>query len=438
VRPPSLASHHRRAARLERDESVWTMRDVGFGAVIMLVGPLLVAGAVLLAAGHASLGSGVAVLGVLVLLGAQYPARAVQREATLVVVSAAAAVSAGCFVLLSTANHPSMSSIVAGCVVVSLLVLVAIARSADGLIVPLAELSRSFVAGAFVLAAVGGAVALYVVDPRDSNGSFSAIAAVSGVPNESTFDDVERVEVRWRGDTPLLESQQGLFEGAGGALARQRLVALLREVAEEPGPRPRVREIVLLTEAYGRETNYGVNFVSHYYGSHQRIVISHHESANLLADLRSPPGTELDSDQAYSFHVLRHEIEHGMSVGSGEPRWITEASAELLTQWAGRDREVMDAAAFETSYRANVYGMGYEDWGLLLDRLLESCFLSPAVPGRFDEAARLLRDRDARSQDLIADCLVARGGVDRDGLVELIEDAGTDLGARQELLERLP
>ena len=472
LRPPPLHTAHRRDPDPERDDMVWTMRDLRLGCIVLLVAPLLVVGSVLLVAGDPAVGAATAGAGMLLAIGAQYLLPDLHRETALSIAAASASCVAGCFLILSSSGHPRMTGEVAGAIVGALAALLAVAWTADRQLVPAAQLGGAFVAAAMLTAAIGGAAALHLVGSTRIPDVTSAEAIVAhpdigsmslrGVALRDAYDDVERVTVRWDGDEPRLRSPTGMFDDDQGALARQRITAMLREAAEEPGMRPRVREIVFTTSWYGVASNHAVNdvsssgarwpeaararikaetkendWVSRYFGSSQRIVISRTESENLLSDLFAPPGTKLDHAQAYSFHVLRHEIEHGMSSGGVEPQWIVEATAEVLTQWVGRERAVLAAASFEASVHERKYGGDYERWGRLLYTILEACHMSPDIPARFDDAARLLRDRNHTTQRLLADCLVEQRGIDRDGLEQLIADAGSSARAKDALLARI-
>ncbi len=472
LRPPPLADAHRRDPEPERDDMVWTIRDLRFGGIVLLVAPLLVAGIVLLVADAPMVGAATAGVGMLVAIVAQQLLPDLHRETALAVAAAVACCVAGSFLILSSSGHPRMTSVVAGGVVVAIGALLAVAWTSDRQLVPAAQLGGAFVAAALLASATGAAGALHVVGASRIDDVTSAASIVAhpdiggmslrGVSLEDAYDDVERVAIRWVGDEPRLTSPTGMFDEDRGALAKQRITAVLREAAEEPGGRPRVREIVFTTSWYGVASNHAVNvisnsgarwpeaarsrikeetqqndWVSRYFGDSQRIVISRTESENLLKDLFSPPGTKLDHAQAYSFHVLRHEIEHGMSSGGVEPKWIVEATAEVLTQWVGRERGVLAAASFEASVHERKYGGDYERWGRLLYTILESCHMSPDIPARFDDAARLLRDRKRPAQEQLADCLAEQRGIERAGLTQLITDAGSKQQAADALLERL-
>jgi hypothetical protein len=426
---------------------------------------------VLLLTGDA--GRGWSLLGVAgcLLTASQQLLPALHRELALATIAAAIATTVGCCLVLAALWHPSMTPVVAGGCVLALLLAFASAWQLDREIVPVAELTLLTRVTIVVACLIAGTAALLGVqqtriDVHDARSLLAEPAVANTLIRDRTladaYGDVERISIRWHGDTPQLTSNTGFFDGERGALARRRVEAVLHEAAREPGNRPVLREIVLTKSWYGVAAHHAINEIrgagaqwpasarawiaeesgsndwrSAYYGESQRIVISRRESINLLRFLREPPGDDLDDLEAYSFHVLRHEIEHGMSSSGGEPQWITEAAAEELTQWAGRDEEVMDAAGFTTDYRGEMYGGDYERWGRLLYTVLEACRMSPDVPAKFDDAARLLRDRGQLAQVQLADCIARERGVERDGLVALIRDAGSSERARDQLLARL-
>lgn len=472
VRPPRLDPLHHQPRNEPPEDEVWTIRDLRFGSLVLLAAPLLVAGVVLMVVGELEPGTYALGGGLLVALAAQYLLPDLQQETSLAVGSAVAAGVAGCFLLLSASGHPGMTIIVAGVVCATLAGLLATAQALDGHYLPVAQLSRSFVVATYVAAVVGGTGALFIAGQSRITDISSDEAIVThpvigdtslrGVRLEDAYADAERITVYWNGNSPRVASTSGMFDKPGGAVARQRIIAVLREAAEEPGPRPAVREIVLTSSWYGVAANHAVNEISHsnarwpgaarewireetrqndwisrYYPVTDRIVISRRESKHLLHDLHEPLGTVLDRKQSFSFHVLRHEIEHGMSSSGGEPQWIVEATAELLTQWAGREQDVLRAAAFGSVNRERMYGGDYERWGRLLHTLLDECDLSTEDPQRFEEAARLLRDPDRLAQYQLADCLAEEVGVERDGLEDLVADAGTSDQAYDELLDRI-
>jgi hypothetical protein len=476
IRPPDVGPAHRRAptvANEDDDADTWTLRDLRLGVLMIAAVPALVFGGVLLATRDMQLASIALGIGAALALAGWQLLPDLHREVAFTVATGVfAGVTASCF-LLATMLHPAMTMVVGGVVAGSLFAIVALGRQLDGDILPPATLGSGVIWATVAACVVGGAASLVVVDRTriDITNARAvlhhpviAATPLRGVRLADAYRDAEVVRISWHGDDPRVTSPTGLFDGADGALAQRRIETILREAAREPGPRPRLRELVFPTSWYGVASHNAINKIrnagplaqwpgsasdwiraetkendwrSEYYGEPRRIVMSRHQSEPLLDVLGAPPGEQLDYDQSIAIRIMRHEIEHGMSANGHEPQWIVEATAEVLPQWEGRQAEVYRAAGFESDYWRTEYQGAYEHWSRLLFTLLESCELRPDEPTSFDRAATLLHDPHHLVQDQLASCIATKQHIDRGGLSSLIARAGSSKGAERELLARL-
>lgn len=296
---------------------------------------------------------------------------------------------------------------------------------------------------------------------------------IDGTPIERAWAQSYRVAVSWDGDRATVTPEDGAagapFGGAAGRRAVERLEASLDLAASQPGPRPALRRLVLARSASAARvhaafagvsaattrpaylvralddsrvgaptSNARAGRQSHYHERSELIILGPTATTGLVELLRAPRGATASSRSHTAFGTFLHELEHAMTSHRDDPRWITEAVAEVVPSWAGVSTAHAIAMQVKLPKERFPYSREYDEWAGTLHSILFACGHESWEPRTAPAVMRTLRTGDGSITDALARCLRTSGAssLDRTRLTDRLLHAHDHNGAA-ELLDEL-
>lgn len=122
-----------------------------------------------------------------------------------------------------------------------------------------------------------------------------------------------------------------------------------------------------------------------------------------------PRGAKASDASHRALGTFLHELEHSMTAHRDDPRWLTEAVAELVPSWPGVAAE--HAAAMQVQLPADRfdYSSEYDEWAGTLHSVLYAYGHESWEPKSAPGVMRTLRTGSGPITGVLADCLRASG-----------------------------